>query len=82
MLQRNGQCPHMVVMTMADHDGLEVLLLDVMEEWEAGPAFAFGMNASIEENRMSFEVDEPGTRPDVGIRIQVDYAHRISGTGV
>jgi hypothetical protein len=44
-------------------------------ERQAGAAFPFRVGAGVEQQAVTFQIDEPGAGADVGVGVQIRDAH-------
>jgi hypothetical protein len=65
----------MVVMAMRNCDGIDLLVLYEIKSRQSVVSLALRMNASVHQQTVAFNVDEPCGGPNVGIRIQVEDSH-------
>jgi len=72
----HGQGTDVVMVTMADDDGIDGVLAQLAEQGQAGETFALGVDACIQQEAVAFEFHVPRARADVGVRIQVRDLHR------
>ena len=69
--QGDRQRAYVIVVAMRDRDGVQLLIFDEVIAGQALHALAFGMNTSVEEEAVSFDLDEPGGGADSSIRIEI-----------
>ena len=72
------QGANVVVMTMGNGDGVELLLRDELVERQAVASLALGVSAGVHQQAVAVDVDKPGARPDGGVRVQADDSHGAS----
>lgn len=71
----DGEGADVIVVAVADDDGVEVGGAGFGVEREGFTAFVFGVDAGVEEESMTFEFDEPGAGADVVSGIEVGDFH-------
>jgi predicted NAD/FAD-binding protein len=64
-----GERADVVVVAVADDDGVDLLLAGFGVERERLAAFVFRVDSGVEQETVSLEVDEPGAGSDVMGRV-------------
>ena len=76
MPQRHRQRADMVVMAMRNRNGVHLRVSGLVQQGQAGAAFAFRVHSGIKQNTVFIHLHKPPARANVGIGIQIGDLHK------